>query len=467
VSVQLRDYQEKAVAELRAAMAAGARAPLLVLPTGGGKTTIFAEIVRRAVAKGKRAVVLAHRRELITQAASRLRTFGLNPGLIMPGGTPGDGSVYAASVQTLVRDIGSVPAPDLLIIDEAHHAVAGSWATVREAWASAACLGVTATPVRLDGRGLGDAFDAMVLGPSARELTDRGFLCPVDVFAPSVPDLAGVRSRGGDWTPADLERALARSGVVGDAVRTYGTTFPGGAVPTVVFCASVAHATAVSAAFRAAGYRFEVLTGSDRRDRREGVLAALAAGDVAGICTVDLVSEGFDLPDLRCAVWLRPTKSLGLWLQGTGRVLRPAPGKGRAVVLDHAGNALRHLLPTFPHQWGLDGVRARPRSQTHTEDGEALSIQRCPACFQIHETAPVCPHCGHEHPPDTRVPVERAGELRRLEEEEAARIREAQRAEEKGDKTIEDWLKIARERGYSTKWAHIRHGLRTGRRRAA
>jgi superfamily II DNA or RNA helicase len=136
LSVQLRDYQEKAIAEVRGAMVQGARAPLLVLPTGGGKTTIFAEVIRRAVGKGKRAVVLAHRRELITQAASRLRAFGLNPGLIMPGGEPGDGSVYAASVQTLVRDIGSIQAPDLLVVDEAHHAVAGSWAAVREPMAT-------------------------------------------------------------------------------------------------------------------------------------------------------------------------------------------------------------------------------------------------------------------------------------------------------------------------------------------
>lgn len=460
MAVRLRDYQEHGIADLRAAIADGARAPLYVLPTGGGKTTVFGELSRRSIVKGRRVVVLAHRKELVEQAAGRLRLLGLNPGLIMPGGTPGDGSSYCASVQTLVRDIGAIEPPDLLICDEAHHAPAGSWQAIRQAWPNATYLGVTATPIRLDGRGLGDAFDRMVLGPSARELTERGYLVPADVFCPSVPDLAGLRTRCGDWTTADLEKAIAESSIVGDAVQSFRQHVPSGSA--VAFCASVAHARVTAAAFEAAGIRAAVLTGGDKKEHREAVLDGLASGAIRILCSVDVISEGFDLPDIRAAILLRPTKSLGLYLQQVGRALRPADGKTAAIILDHAGNALRHGLPAEDRQWSLDGIQAGARETTHTEGGEALSVRQCLTCYAIHPSGPVCPYCGTGHPRDDRIPRQRAGELRRLEAEEAARLEEERKAEAKAARVLPRFVfeKMAKSKGWKPGQAgeaHRRH----------
>lgn len=466
--LQLRDYQAKGIADIRGAIAGGSRAPVFVLPTGGGKSVILRAIAEGAAAKGRRIVALAHRAELVSQLADR-HFAHLAPGLIQAGKpeTPG-APVQVASVQTLARRLDRVQEPNILLVDEAHHAPAGQWSAIRQAWPGAICIGVTATPCRLDGRGLGESFDALVSGPTAAELTAAGHLVPADVYAPSVPDLAGVRMRGGDYSREDLERALEKSNVVGDAVRSYRQLAPGQGT-AIAFCASVAHARATAAAFNQAGIPAGVVVGSGRRDERDETLARFAAGEIRVLCSVDVVSEGFDLPEgsvpIEAAILLRPTKSLGLYLQQVGRALRP--GKRRAIILDHAGNALRHGLPSEARAWSLDGGAPRKTDGETATDGTDLSVRQCLECYAIHEAAPVCPICGAEHPREERVPKARAGELRKIEEAEARKLAEVRRSEESGEKTLEDWLKIARERGYKPGWAYQRHKLRQSRGRAA
>jgi len=457
MSFQLREYQKKAIEDLRATICAGAMSVLYVLPTGGGKTTVFAELARSAVSKGRRVVVLAHRRELVIQAANRLAAIGVHTGIIAPW-APGDLSAPAqvASVQTLIRRIADTTEPDLVIIDEAHHAAAGSWSAVRDAWPRAISVGFTATPCRLDGAGLCDVFDALALGPSARELTAAGYLVPAEVWCPSVPDLAGVRSRGGDWSPEDLERALEKSAVVGDAVLSFQRHVPAGTA--VAFCVSVSAARATAAAFQAAGIPAAVLTGDASGAARQAVLDDLAEERVRVLATVDVVSEGFDLPSIAAAILLRPTKSLGLYLQQVGRALRTAPGKTRALILDHAGNAIRHGLPSADRDWSLEGVKRR--SKKHVDDEPDVSVRQCLSCYAVYETAPVCPFCGSASAPTPREVKERAGELKRLEEVEAARLEEFRRRENGRAETLEDLLRLEKERGYKSGWARVRWSIR-------
>ena len=468
MAIELRDYQQCALDDIRGAIASGSRSPLFCLPTGGGKSVVLRAIAEGAAAKGKRIVALAHRRELTGQLAGK-HLAHLAPGLIEAGRpeTPG-ALVQVASVQTLARRLDRIQPPDILLIDEAHHAPAGTWRAVREAWQGAVAIGVTATPCRLDGRGLGEAFDRLILGPSARELTAAGHLVPADVYAPSVVDLAGVRTRAGDWRREDLEAAIAGSSVVGDAVESFQEHVPTGTA--VAFCVSVAHAKITAEAFQAAGVPAAVLTGSDKPDVREATLADLAAGRIRILASVDVISEGFDLPNIAAAISLRPTKSLALWLQQVGRALRPAEGKDRAIVLDHAGNALRHGLPSEDRDWSLDGGAPRRTDRQVDEAGAPLSVRQCLQCYAVHPSGPMCPMCGHENPTDERIPRSQAGELKRLEAEELERVRAAKRAEERGEKTLEDWLTIARERGYKPGWAYARHGIRQrrggGRRRS-
>ena len=472
--VQLRDYQNKAKADIRGAFEAGAKAPAFVLPTGGGKTTIFGDMSRSAVDKGKRVVILAHRRELITQAADRLQLFGLDPARVMPGGRGGDGRSFVASVQTLQNRLGEIPEPDLLVVDECHHAPAGQWANIRAAWPNARYVGFTATPVRSDGRGLREAFDTLLLGPSTRWLTDNGFLVPAQTFAPDEPDLSGVKRRMGEFDPMGLVEALERGRVVGNAVATWRHHFPHGG-RAVAFCASLAHARKVAAQFNAAGVRAAVLTGSDKDVHRDATLAALRTGAVEVVCNVGIISEGFDLPDLDAVIWLCATESLGKWIQGNGRTLRPADGKTLALILDHVGNTWRHGMYDEEHEWTLDGRKAKPREQTHTEEGQALSLVRCGRCFTMHPKAPVCPRCGMVHPPDERIPAFRAGQLRAMVAADvkakvaAAKAAKAaaRKAEEAACETMEDWIALAKSRFYSDPvgWARVRFHLREKRKK--
>ena len=211
-------YQTRAISDLRIAYRQGARAPLLVLPTGAGKTVVFAEIVRTASGRGRRALVLVHRRELILQASAKLRLAGVEHGIIAAGFNLSSNPVQVASVQTLVRRLPQIDwQPDLIVIDEAHHAAAGSWERVLNHWPNAYRLGVTATPCRLDGRGLSDAFDHLVHGPSVADLIECKFLTPARIFAPPVvADLSTVRTRAGDYATDQAATAMDRPSVTGD-----------------------------------------------------------------------------------------------------------------------------------------------------------------------------------------------------------------------------------------------------------
>lgn len=463
----LRDYQIRLREDLGAALRAGARAPLGVLPTGGGKTSVIADMCRRIAAAGGRVYVMAHRREIVEQIRDRLLLFGVIPGVIAPWAAPELGApVQAASVQTLARRLDTTPEPQWLLFDEAHHSPAGEWSAIAERWPAARRVGFTATPIRGDGRGLSLSFDQLVLGPSARELADRGFLVDPEIWAPSVPDLAGVKLRGGDWDAGDLEKALSKSAVVGDATTSFCSRVPRG-TPAVLFCASIAHATVVANALTEAGRSCAVLSGEAKPDHRKELLAALRAGDIDALATVDVVSEGFDMPQIGAAMMLRPTRSLGLFLQQAGRVLRPCEGKDRAILLDHAGNVLRHGHPLDERDWNLTSGEAKTERKV-TEDGERISIRQCAECYAVHLSGDdACPRCGHVHEPDSRIPAERAGELRRLEAAELKRIAEekarAKRREEGQAQSLASLIELERQRGYRPGWARARYAARQRR----
>ena len=427
--IQPRPYQTKGVADIRAAFA-WARAVLAVFPTGAGKTTIIAMIVLAAIARGSRVVIMAHREELITQIRDRLAAFGITAAIIKAG-HPEDPAnpVQVASVQSLAGRMDRHAAPDLLIVDEAHHSLATTYRAIFDAWSRTRILGLTATPWRLDGRGLGEVFQAMVLGPTVSELIQEGHLVPARIVgATRGVDLSGVASSGGDFDIAALEKAMARSGLDGDAVRDFSRYFPSSGT-AVAFCVSVAHARRVAEAFNTAGIPAAVLTGSDKDAHRKAVLEDLAAERIRVLCSVDVISEGFDLPAISAVILLRPTKSLSLFLQQVGRALRPAPGKQWAWVFDHAGNSLHqgHGHPESDRAWTLDGEAPAKRSMANAENGQSLAVRQCLSCYAIHPSGPVCPYCGEEHPVDDRIPKWRAAELRELDRATLEAAEEAKR----------------------------------------
>lgn len=395
--VVLRDYQQAVIEDARVRWR---DRPCIVAPTGAGKTVIGGEIVRRAVARGRAVLWVAHRTELIDQAASRLASVGLEVGIIMAGrrATP-SAAVQVASVQTLVRR--ACPPAALVVVDEAHHVRARTYRRVLEQYPEAAVVGLTATPFRTDGRGLGDVFGALCVAASAQELVCAGTLLEPQFFAPYTPDVKGLRKRGGDYSDSDLGRLMDKPHLVGDVVKTWQARAAGRR--TVVFATTVQHSRNIVAAYLAAGVPAAHIDGDTPKAARAQVLADLASGALLVVSNCAVLTEGWDLPALACAVVARPTASLGLHLQMVGRVMRTAPGKADTVVLDHAGNVHRHGLPTDPIEYSLaDGVVAKEAQRKKTKT--------CPACFAV-VPAPlrVCA-CGHLFGRDL-VPEERGGEL--------------------------------------------------------
>jgi DNA repair protein RadD len=451
--MNLRPYQHRAIDDLRAAYRSGARAPLLVMPTGAGKTVIFSAIAAASAARGRQVLILVHRRELIHQASAKLAATGVTHGVIAAGIKPADHPVQIASVQTLARRLATCEwQPDLIVIDEAHHAVAGSWLAILKHWPDAYRLGVTATACRLDGRGLGDVFDALIAGPSVQDLTADGHLTPARIYAPpQVADLSGIRTRAGDYATDQAANAMNRPTVTGDAISHYKRLATGRSA--IAFCCTIDHANAVRDAFTTAGITADLLIGGTA-DRKQ-VVEAFAAGSTMVLVTVDVVSEGFDVPAATAAILLRPTQSEGLYLQQVGRVLRPAPGKAAAIILDHVGNVHRHGFPDDDRQWTLADRERRGRSA-----GDAApSVRTCPVCFAAFKPAPLCPCCGAkcvtQNPHQLRQ-VE--GDLKELNREEVRQ----RTSERKQARTLEQLIKVGYARGMRNPvgWARHVHNAR-------
>jgi superfamily II DNA or RNA helicase len=420
-----------------------------VAPTGSGKTVIFSYVTANAAAKGNRTLVLVHRAELLNQTHAALSQLEVPHGLIAAGKTPDSTHLtQVASVQTLVRRLEHVREPDLIVIDEAHHATAGAWASVLNRWPQARVLGVTATPARLDGKGLGSVFDDLIRGPEVTNLIEDGYLCKPMYYAPKTVSMEGVHKVAGDFNRAEMSERMDKPTITGDAVTHYRKYADG--LPCVVFCTGVKHAEHVAQAFNASGYRFAILDGTLSPEERAKRVLGLSSGTLQGLVTVEIVSEGFDLPVVACAILLRPTASLSLHLQQVGRVLRIAPGKPRAIILDHVGNCRRHGLAEEVRDWSLDGIRRRGRKGPQDD---VQSTRQCPQCFAVHTPSPACPQCLHVYEIKDRTPDVVDGELEEIQARQAVK----QRKREQGTaQTLEDLIRVGKARGMKNPygWAH-------------
>jgi superfamily II DNA or RNA helicase len=386
--ITLRPYQARDIERLRAAYAAGARAVCYCLPTGGGKTVVFAYVTEGAVDKGRRVAVIAHRRELVRQAADKLAWAGVPHGILAAGlDRDHDAPVLVMSVQTAARRLDRLPEFDFIVIDEAHHAIANTWTRVIGRFPRAKVLGVTATPARLDGRGLGveagGVFDALTIGATVLELQEEGFLARTRVFVPArLIDTRGLRTQGGDFAVGELaERASA---VTGDAVVEYRKRADH--QPALAYGCTIAHAKSIARAFRAAGYRAQCVHGGLPAAQRDALIRGLATGAVEVLASCDLISEGLDVPSVGAVILLRPTQSLVLAMQQIGRGMRPSAVKEALIVLDHAGNCLTHGLPETKRAWTLDSA---PKGSGHAPGW------RCDKCGRLnHLSAARCQECG-------------------------------------------------------------------------
>lgn len=442
------DFQSRDIERLSQAYRRAGRV-VYVLPTGGGKTFVFSEITRRVVARSGRVLILVHRQELLQQASASLQRLGVPHGLIQAWQrTDLQQLVQVASVQTLVRRLDKFD-PDafrLLIIDEAHHAVAGTWAKVLRYFSGAKLLGVTATPIRGDGRGLGEVFEEMVLGPSAAELTELGHLARARVFAPPIGFSAKglMRTRMGDYDAQEAGERLMVTTVMGSAVGHYQQHLRG--ATAVAFCCSIRHAQATAEAFRAAGVRAASIDGNT--PNRGELLRDLGTGALQVLTSCELIGEGVDVPSVGGCILLRPTQSEGLHLQMIGRCLRPSEGKDAAVVLDHVGNVSRLGHHLEEREWTLNGVRKRAQ-----EGGSGMALRECPACYAaMPGGVPICEECGHVFVLRTATVQTVEGQLQEVLMQRRERKREQGRAQ-----SFEDLVAVGRSRGMKNPYGWARH----------
>lgn len=450
MAVQLRDYQADLIERARAAMRRSRRV-LLQAPTGAGKTALASHMA----GAGSRTFFICHRAELVAQTSFTFRKFGI-PHSFVASGLPCDttAQVFVCSIDTLKNRLAMLPVPKLLIWDECHHLGAAGWQRVQEHYPESYHVGLSATPVRLDGKGLDAHFDELVPGPSVEWLIEQGHLSPYRAFAPSAPDMGGVRRSMGDYAKGETEKRMDKPKLIGDAIDHWRRL--AGGRRTVGFAVTVAHSQHMAEQFNAAGIPAAHLDGGTPKAERRAIIEAYADGRIQVLFNVDLFGEGFDLSAIAqrdvtidCVLQMRPTQSLGLHLQQVGRALRPAPGKV-AIILDHAGNIQRHGLPDDPREWTLEG-RERSGRAGGKDDGPPPPVT-CTGCFnQIRRPAPPdCPHCGARLAPEAKAIEFGEGELKEITAAEKARLRQERAREQSEAKSLQELVALAQRRGYKS-----------------
>lgn len=396
--MELRQYQKDTLNDLVRSNRGGHNRIVLQAATGAGKTVMGSALINYFVSEGKKVLFLAHRRELITQASNTMSKLGVRHGIIMAGMKQnGFESVQIASIDTLRSraldgDKMDLPDADLVIIDEAHRSLSPTYVRLIKEYPEALVVGLTATPVRADGTGLGVIYEDMVQAPSIKELTEAGNLCPADYYAPTIPDLRKVGTIGNDYNAKDLNEAMDKPKLVGNIVETW--LHIAKDTSTIVFASGVKHSIHLKDQFTEAGITAAHLDGSTPNEEREEILEKFNKGEIKVICNCMVLTEGFDAPIAKTCVLARPTKSLSLYIQMVGRVLRPYEGKDRAIVIDHSGAVHTNGFATDEHKWKLGTGVLRDNERVDAKDREETQVV-CDGCFHVHTGSNICPRCGH------------------------------------------------------------------------
>ena len=449
--MELREYQKSAVNALRASMAQGNRRVILSSPTGSGKTEMGFEIIRGAQAKGKKVAFLANRIHLVDQTCRRLAVAGFEFGVIQGENTHSPWrSVLVCSIQTVSRR--GLPDVDLIVIDEAH-ACAGTKG-YHAVMAGKPVIGLTATPYSPGlGRVIpdldGPLFQDVVTAAKIKDLIRDGFLVSADIWAPAEPDLSKVKITAGDYDESELGEAVDQPELIGDIV-THWLRLANG-VPTVCFATNIAHSKHIIEQFNNCGIRAEHLDCYTEDLERQAILSRVADGTTTVISNVGVLAEGWDFPACKALILARPTKSLIRYLQMAGRVLRPFPGKERAIILDHSGSVRRIGFPWDDFSQALDDGKTKRSSKKDTEKKDPLP-QPCPQCsFMKPPKTPICPSCGFESKPKDEIQV---GDGELVPITEGTKSPKVKALQDMGRQSVfSQLLGISRKRNYSSGWA--------------
>ena len=427
--MRLRDYQQDIYVKSVDAFRCGHRRPLVVAPCGAGKSYLFSEMVHRTEGE---VLVLVHRQELKQQHEKLLSDLGIT-------------NARVSMILTEANRLGSYKKPSLIIADEAHLSRSNSWVKVIEYY-DTFTVGLTATPIRLDGKPLGDIFDALITGVDTKWLIKNKRLAPYEYYAPTVVDTSGLRKVAGDYVVSDLEQLMNERAIYGNVIESYMRFTMG--EQSIAYCVSVTHARLTADSFNSAGIRAEVVSSETSSKRRAEIMDDFRSGKITVLCNVGIISEGISVDEVSCVMLLRPTESIALGIQQMMRCMRYLPGK-TAKILDFVGNYTRIGLPDDDREWSLDKPISRKKI---TDENGNFYIRCCPECFMTFATADTCPFCGHTYPLHPReIQAHEEIELKRISEEETARIeaeKKKSRQEQGRAQSFEDLVRLGRSRGY-------------------
>lgn len=378
--IQLRDYQIRGIEQLNDAIKLGNKRICWVFPTGAGKSTIASSYVKMCVNARKKVLFFVHSKELVVQFAQRLyKQFGIDSGIIMAGVKPSRQlPVQVASVQTLVRR--QLPKADIIFIDEAHRSKAKTYQKVIDNYPNAIIVGLTATPFRTDGQGLGDIFETIVHPVKIRELIQKGFLVPTKVYTSAQGvDMSGVKTIRGEYDNQEMMVRFSDNKVTSGVIQNYLKHANG--KKAIAFNVNVQHSIEMNALFNKQGIASAHLDGTTDKKTRERIVRDFSKGKYQVLQNVGLFIEGFDVPDTECVILNHATSSLGRYVQEVGRGLRPAKGKDNCTVLDHGDNTIRHgFVEDYDGlPFTLEGVDLKSKSKKKRE----AKTKVCDNCFAV------------------------------------------------------------------------------------
>lgn len=370
----------KLVEQARQELRKGNKSCLLVSPAGSGKSVVIAEIARLTTLKGGRVMFMVHRQELINQIMESFKANSVDLNLCT-----------VMTVGKIRNRLDSLPVPNLIITDETHHSLAKTYRDIYEHYANVPRLGFSATPWRLNGKGLGDVYDAMIEGPDVQWLIDNHYLAPFDYYSVNLIDESKLsKSSTGDYSNKSIDEAVGHT-IYGDVIKTYRDKVDG--QQAIVYAHSIAFSKQIAQQFRDAGINAAHCDSKTPQRERDKIMSDFKKGTLKVLSNVDLISEGYNVPDCSCVIMIRPTESLVLFIQQSMRCMRFKPGK-QATIIDHVANYTRFGLPNTPHKWTLADREKKKKSTNTIVD---TPIKQCAFCFAvIPAQSKSCPLCGHE-----------------------------------------------------------------------
>lgn len=434
MAFKLHGYQQNLVDKAKQAFSDGYKSPCIVAPCGAGKSVIISEIARMTTEKGNRVLFLVHRKELIEQIENSFRINEVDLDLVQFG-----------MVQTIVRRLEKTERPQLIITDESHHGMAKSYRTIYDYFTDALRLSFTATPIRLNGEGLGDVNDVLLEEVNAEWLIENGFLSPYKYYAPKLIDEDYLKlSNMKEFTSKSIDDALGNV-IYGDVVGHYKKLADG--EQAIAYCHSIQASEELAETFNSLGIPAAHIDGKTDKQERGNIIAKFRSREIRILTNVDLIGEGFDVPDCSTVIMLRPTKSLSLYIQQSMRGMRFKAGK-TSIIIDHVGNVQRFGLPDEKREWSLQGKKKESSEAT-------IKIKQCVNCFAVYSiNEKACPMCGHV------VEVVRANEK---EHDETAELEEVKKGEIKVTldfreprdcRNMKELYDLAKNRGYKKGWAY-------------